>query len=499
MVNYLFSQYPRCSRNPLPQAIAFCVLCICIFATTAAHAQANAQTSAHPENRIIGGINGEPGAYPWMAGIVIARINDAKDGFVCGGTLIRPEWVLTAAHCVEGSRPGVPVAANLADIVIGRDRLRSNDGERIRAAEIIIHPKFARRGANDVALIRLSRPSAQPTLQMIEAGSELAGPGEIAMAIGYGRTDVSKKVASNRLKQLDIPIVSHRACRNVYQRIGLGGLIVPDLMICAGYETVGRGVCFGDSGSPLLAFNNQGEPRVAGVVNFGVGCALAGIPGVYARMTTYRDWVLVTLGEQSEEPLPELVLPPASGTSIFTNACTGLACEFNAIDTGDGNPISYVWSFGDGYFDYGPSTSHFYDKAGPYDVSLFVIDSDGSVVEDTRGIRPRSDNAVSDRKKSRFELGIGQQKNRFVPNRKGFWSRRGLITGTLKDKSGASDMQLDLVRFDESTGSWVTVATSNNRFTRERIDYDVEQSGYFAWIVRNRSLKDKFVIRYWRP
>jgi hypothetical protein len=59
-------------------------------------------------------------------------------------------------------------------------------------------------------------------------------------------------------------------------------------------------------------------------------------------------------------------------------------------------------------------------------------------------------------------------------------------------------MQLDLVKFDDSTGSWNTVATSNNQLTRERIDYDAEP-GYYAWIVRNRSFKDRFVLRYWRP
>src|SRR3954470_24471977 len=101
--------------------------------------------------KILGGAIAAPGQFPWMAVLVDSRSDRAIDGAFCGGTVIAPRVVLTAAHCVEGT------AAGEVDVVVGRTRLsQDSDGERIKVSKIVVHAGYDPQSViKDVALLQL--------------------------------------------------------------------------------------------------------------------------------------------------------------------------------------------------------------------------------------------------------------------------------------------------------------------------------------------------------
>ncbi|MCB0187708.1 MAG: trypsin-like serine protease, partial [Caldilineaceae bacterium] len=119
---------------------------------------------------IIGGQEAAPGAWPWMAALVLHSRADARSGQFCGGSLIAADWVLTAGHCTyKPYIPYDPYIASEMDVVVGRHQLSSNDGERITVTKIIRHPGYVNRSSfdNDVALLQLSHSTAQTPVKFI--------------------------------------------------------------------------------------------------------------------------------------------------------------------------------------------------------------------------------------------------------------------------------------------------------------------------------------------
>ena len=109
--------------------------------------QADTPQADTPE--IVGGQEAVPGAWPWMAALVSANLDDYNGQF-CGGALIAPQWVLTAVHCVENETP------SSIDVTLGKHKLTDSGGERINVVEIIRHPNFNSSTLDsDVALLRL--------------------------------------------------------------------------------------------------------------------------------------------------------------------------------------------------------------------------------------------------------------------------------------------------------------------------------------------------------
>ena len=236
----------------------------------------------------------ETGEQPWMVALVDSSTSDAKEGQFCGGSLIAPNWVLTAAHCVEGIQ-----SANEVDIVIGRHTLSSNAGERITAAEIAVHkgyPDLADGEDNDIALIRLSRPATAGTpIKLITSTSSPADDaGSVARVTGWGVLSEESEEGQDILHGVDIPVVSAEACRAVY-----GDDVTGDA-ICAGKESGGADSCYGDSGGPLVGKDGAGNPVQIGVVSWGEECGASGQYGVYARVTYYNQWITDVMNGTAE-------------------------------------------------------------------------------------------------------------------------------------------------------------------------------------------------------
>jgi uncharacterized protein YkwD len=247
---------------------------------------------------IIGGEEAQPGAWPWMAALVNANDPDALNGHFCGGALIAPEWVLTAAHCFNSDD------ATQVDVVLGRHTLSSNEGQRHSVAQIILHPNYdANTNDSDIALLRLATASAQPTISVITpATANLANPGINATVAGWGNMDPDGgQNFPDALQQVTVPIISNETC-NSPQSYGGG---ITDNMLCAGFAAGGQDSCQGDSGGPLMAPNAGGNGWVhVGVVSFGNGCAQPNFYGVYARVSMFHAWVESHTGPLLPPPPP---------------------------------------------------------------------------------------------------------------------------------------------------------------------------------------------------
>jgi hypothetical protein len=233
---------------------------------------------------ILGGREAQPGAYPWQVALVSRFEPNAFQGQFCGGSLIAEDWVLTAAHCTEGKE------VSMIDVLVGAHRL-SDSGVRIASAQIIPHPDYdPTQMDNDIALIRLSTPVTYTPISLYKA---ISGTSELdylrATVIGWGAKSTSGWLFDfpDALREVSLPLVDNVRCgRNVYFTT------ITDNMLCAGYETLTMGACYGDSGGPLMVQQPDASWTQIGVVSWGPsGCVAVGMYDVFMRVSRFTEWI----------------------------------------------------------------------------------------------------------------------------------------------------------------------------------------------------------------
>ncbi len=248
--------------------------------------------------QIVGGNDATVGEYPWQ---VLVQ----PSGFLCGGSLIDEEWVLTAAHCVvDGSNNAYDPSR--ITVTVGEYDRNNPSGTEIAVTQVIPHESYnPATFDNDIALLRLAEPAdtSDPTVGTIPLNSQSnLASGTLATVTGWGTTS-SGGSTSAVLQEVNVPLVTNQSCNLSY-----GGQITSN-MLCAGYDEGGRDACQGDSGGPLTVEGASGTV-LAGVVSWGNGCADPDFPGVYARVSNYVQWVNRNIGTSLATPTPAPTATP---------------------------------------------------------------------------------------------------------------------------------------------------------------------------------------------
>jgi uncharacterized repeat protein (TIGR01451 family) len=251
------------------------------------------QTAEMQTPDIIGGDVAADGAWPWQA----ALWDNKWDGWYgCGGSLIAPGWVLTAAHCVVDDEGEPLVKPSRLSVLLGvNDLSKAENGQRIQVAEITIHPQYGLVTAfdSDLALLRLASPAQlNKKVQVVPLATSfdaaLFAANRAATVTGWGTRTSEEDDYPDKLYQVTVPFVDQNACAFGY---AAKDDVVTENMLCAGLLEGGKDSCQGDSGGPMVVRAPNGKWKQAGVVSWGIGCGLPGLPGLYTRLANFTSYI----------------------------------------------------------------------------------------------------------------------------------------------------------------------------------------------------------------
>jgi secreted trypsin-like serine protease len=240
--------------------------------------------SASADRIVVGGQPASIKTHPWVVALASrARFGRVRSGQFCGGALVDPSVVVTAAHCFQRDVLGLDWR-DVPDlrVIAGRYDLRGKAGQEVPLANVWINPGYdPKTNAGDVAVIRLARPLVgRATIPMADSDDEqVYSPGSSAIVYGWGDSSGHGSYGMT-LRSAKVTLFDDAQCSHDYSGPPMGTYI-PSVMLCAGAPTGGRDACQGDSGGPLVSHG-----RLVGLVSWGTGCGQAGHPGVYTRVSS---------------------------------------------------------------------------------------------------------------------------------------------------------------------------------------------------------------------
>ncbi|KAM4800186.1 kallikrein-2-like [Urocitellus parryii] len=232
------------------------------------------------QSRIIGGWECQKNSHPWQAAVYHHGLA------VCGGVLVHPQWVLTAAHCFrnnirvalgrhnlgaeEDTSQLVPVSYAFPHPLYNMNRLKSTHNDR----------------SHDLMLLRLSEPARiTHAVKVLDLPSREPEVGSTCLASGWGSIQPDKFLSPGTLQCVDLNLMPNDICSKAYSEK------VTDTMLCAGRWQGGKDTCGGDSGGPLIC-----NGMLQGLTSWGSDpCAVPQQPALYTKLKAYRKWIEDTM------------------------------------------------------------------------------------------------------------------------------------------------------------------------------------------------------------
>ncbi|ESP01376.1 hypothetical protein LOTGIDRAFT_111620, partial [Lottia gigantea] len=258
--------------------------------------------------RVVGGHPVIPGDWPWVASLHFIPWHNftGRSGLrhLCGGSLIHPQWVITASHCLSSDVfPGLNNPDNWI-VALGENDQTTDDGTEqfLEIEKIIRHPLAQCKGPflYDIALVKLKQPAALSDYVNVVCLDTMGDfpAGSHCTVAGWGQDTMETPGTKIPFKAI-LPIVNSTDCRNKYYSLpdydeATSLVKIDNSVLCASSENGGKDACWGDSGGPFFCEKDDKWYQV-GIVSIGYECGNVEFPGIYTRVSHYKDWIAQTL------------------------------------------------------------------------------------------------------------------------------------------------------------------------------------------------------------
>ncbi|XP_005165399.1 transmembrane protease serine 13b isoform X1 [Danio rerio] len=231
-------------------------------------------------SRIIGGSVAAEGHWPWQASLHFQGKHS------CGGSLVAPDFIITAAHCFPKETSGSQLPSNWKVYIGFVSQLKLPSPYYVK--EIILHEKYNPTTKNyDIALLKLNKPASDVEPICLPVIGQTFPPAKQCWTTGFGVIRQGSNSVSTSLMEVTVSLIDSSVCNspNVYN-----GEITENMQ-CAGDLRGGKDSCQGDSGGPLACKSNDGQWFLTGVTSWGEGCGQVNRPGVYSDVAKYLMWI----------------------------------------------------------------------------------------------------------------------------------------------------------------------------------------------------------------